>query len=266
MSHTTLEDVFLKLAKEGHASDRTEQFTLKISITKNAYKPGEPFAYGGNDGFDYKVPAELMPDQEKWDKMCKEHDGDDIVFKVKVPKQHRDAELSKKLYNCRIKTIYRTRLDQTTGLSLGGDGVGACDVLSVSEDGLAAKVLKEGDIIFAINNKLCEGHAATTAKLKATLGTITLHVGSSGDKAEDAGGYQKKKRYHGRALAGRWLPNCLRQTVSLEGVIPEGQWCCIPMSLVAVIFPTIFMCGLIFYGMQLNAFVRMPHTLPFPLG
>ena len=71
ISHTTLEDVFLKLAKEGHAA-YTELFKLRLELHRDGYTPGEECAYVGTDGLEYVIPAEKMPTADKWQELTKE--------------------------------------------------------------------------------------------------------------------------------------------------------------------------------------------------
>ena len=66
VSHTSLEDVFLRLAKDRAAKGET--FKERIRLPAN-WTPGTPGIHISKDGFEHEVPADHLPSQEKWEKL-----------------------------------------------------------------------------------------------------------------------------------------------------------------------------------------------------
>ena len=249
ISHTTLEDVFLKLAKEGHAA-YTELFKLRLELHRDGYTPGEECAYVGTDGLEYVIPAEKMPTADKWQELTKESEL--VDWTVKVPKQMMDITVKKKLFGARLILLHKSKPDARTGLGLGGEGDEPV-VQAVHEEGLAYGQVKEGDTILAINGKLVEGHEKATETLKAAVGNVALHIRpvlSAQDEAEalrKAG--KKPRRYHLAALRGRSFPNMLRQAFYYLPV----PYACIPCVVCALFFPVMFMLFLILFDASVTS-------------
>ena len=64
VSHTTLEDVFLKLAKQG-GGQAIETFKTTVRLPRT-WLPGTPVTYLATDGMEYEVSADKLPKDAEW--------------------------------------------------------------------------------------------------------------------------------------------------------------------------------------------------------
>lgn len=164
VSHTTLEDVFLKLAKHGSA-ESMETIKLNLSIFKE-YNPGDQFVWGALDGLDYVIPAEKMPDEAAWQKKKQDDAQHDFIHHtVTMPKKMKNPSHLKVLKNTSVVQVDRSNPNDKLGLVLSNDS-GPTEVVGVSDDGLCRRVVNVGDVIVAVNGVLADGHELTTQKLK----------------------------------------------------------------------------------------------------
>ena len=95
MSHTTLEDVFLKLAKH---SSNAETFKVDLEIVP-PWQPGQPYEYVAKDGISYIIPASKMPDNKKFEKLknSAQTNQQNVSVEMTLTKLFHAPELKKQL-------------------------------------------------------------------------------------------------------------------------------------------------------------------------
>lgn len=145
ISHTTLEDVFLKLAKDGHNA-HVELFKIKMMLAKEAYEPGKDMKYVGSDGLEYTIPADKMPDQAKWDSLWNNVQADAVDWTAQVPKKMMDVAVQKKLFGARLIILRKLKPDALLGVGLGGTEAEPV-VEALNPEGIASGRVFIGDTI-----------------------------------------------------------------------------------------------------------------------
>ena len=168
ISHTTLEDVFLKLAKDGHNA-HVELFKIQMMLAKEAYEPGKDMKYVGSDGLEYTIPADKMPDQAKWDALWNSSNGstEAVEWSAKVPKKMMDGAVQKKLFGSRLIILRKLKADTLLGVGLGGDEAEPV-VEAINPEGAAGGRVVIGDTILG-------AHRAALDQRNARVSACTRH-------------------------------------------------------------------------------------------
>ena len=174
-----------------------EEFKRLEALDKaEGYQPGTDCTYGAEDGLNYTIPAEKMPNAEKWASMVRQDNmggpESPLQFSVSVPKKMRDQALQKKLSGCKVVVVKKTKFNERLGLVLAND-TGPVDIMGVNEAGLCFGEINVGEQLIAINGELTDGHELTSQMLKKSLGTVTLHVKTMEPAFGDAAAKRKPK-------------------------------------------------------------------------
>ena len=218
VSHTTLEDVFLKLAKDD-SSEKPERVKATIRLPLATYTPGMPWDFHAADGNTYTMDAEQSPSPEQWDEQVQEYrrtknaDEDEstagIVWKFTYYKKNTQA--NKALANCLCASLHKWNTGTRLGLTLTADAADKHPTIAeVNPEGIAAihggGRFRVGDRVVAINGVLAYGHEAPTAQMKAILGDVHVHL-----KAEDKGRQGRVASHQVLALMQRTMLVQVRQ-------------------------------------------------------
>ena len=188
ISHTTLEDVFLKLAKGEDDGTKHSRVTLVVRLPISSFTPGQTFDFVGMDGLTYTAQPEQLPTKEKWSVMVEEwrnsekEDGENertVGLEWQIRYEKRQVLADKTLANC-----VRVQLDKpTTTTRMGITLISASPdvppvISSLNPKGLAALSgrVRVGDVLLAVNSTPAKGFEAPTAMLKAAVGNVVLSL------------------------------------------------------------------------------------------
>lgn len=183
ISHTTLEDVFLRLAKDDEQFYVPEMLSVKAFLpVDGSWTPGLPWsAVAHADGLLYNVPGEALPNEARWKEMKEEKlswdpEATTVAVRVKVPKRLKVP--IRALAHARVVRMVKVNKDTRVGITFEGEPPSAPVIAALTEDGLAAQsgALSTGDRVLAVNSTLVQGHAMATELIKSTVGELQLAV------------------------------------------------------------------------------------------
>lgn len=248
ISHTTLEDVFVSLARGGDENTKGRKvkkdlFKATLELCDADWAPGQPFPFVARDGVEYVVPAEMLPSKKAWKNMSNNDTGV-VMHEVRLERKQRNlARLLASTPGTRLVRLFKSHRMDVVGISLHGTPEDPPLVCKVKKGGLASRSrrLFAGDELIAINGTPTVGHEATRLRLAAGVGELYLSVRRSaegrGEKEQRSMGgptqlfalLSRTLRVQGRqrvqACLALLVPlACILMVVGIFSTIAEGEF------------------------------------------